>query len=70
MHFLLFIVIYNETRVLYFYVCLSNDKFLVLILCCEFYGNLIFSDWIGLNKVYRPTKHITGHIGDGFLWVK
>jgi len=25
-------------------------------------------DW--LSKALRPTKHITGHIGDGFLRVK
>ena len=25
-------------------------------------------DW--LSKAYRPTKHIIGHIGDGFLQVK
>ena len=23
-----------------------------------------------LSRVKRPTKHIIGHIGDGFLWVK
>ena len=27
-----------------------------------------FCDW--LSRVYRPTRHIIGHIGDGFLRVK
>jgi len=27
----------------------------------------IFQRWVGLIKVLRFTKHIIGHIGDGFL---
>ena len=30
--------------------------------------DIVTTDW--LSKAQRPTKHIIGHIGDGFLRVK
>ena len=44
---------------------LSNSGWRIGLLCTKL-GNRL--DW--LSRVYRPAKHIIGHLEDGFLWVR
>jgi len=37
---------------------------------CSFHLWIKHAGGFWLSKVYRPTKHIIGHTGDWFLWVK